>query len=88
MRRGLYRVHGIDGRSDDVRVEDDGIEMPLEESVYRTRGYLPAVEHLPWEEDYSSGRLSSEGVSSIAEAAKKAAREQERQEFLGRFRKQ
>ena len=41
MRRGLYRIHGMDGRPDDVRVEDDGIDMPLEEGLYRARGYLP-----------------------------------------------
>jgi hypothetical protein len=88
MKRGLYRVHGSGGRADDVRVEDDGIEMPLEESLYRARGYLPPVEYLPWQEDYASGRLSSDGVSSTAEAVKTAARAQERQDFLGRFRKQ
>ena len=88
MRRGLYRIHGIDGRSDDVRVEDDGIEMPLEESLYRSRGYLPPVDDLPWQEDFAQGRLSSATVSNITEGAKKAAREQERQDFLGRFRKE
>jgi hypothetical protein len=88
MRRGLYRIHGSDGRSDEVRAEDDGIEMPLAESVYRARGYLPPFDDLPWQEDYARGALSSDGVSSIAEAAKKATRQKERQEFLGRFRKQ
>ena len=88
MRRGLYRIHGSDGRSDEVRAEDDGIEMPLAESVYRARGYLPPIDDLPWQEDYARGALSSDGVSSIAEAAKKATRQKERQEFLDRFRKQ
>jgi hypothetical protein len=52
MRRGIYRVLGVDGRPNDVRVDDDGITMPLEESLYRSRGYRPSVDDLPWEEAY------------------------------------
>jgi len=52
MRRGLYRVRGIGGQPDDVRVDDDGISVPVEESLYRARGYKPAVELLPWEDAY------------------------------------
>jgi len=52
MTRGIYRVHGLNGRPDDVRIDDDGIEAPLEESVYRARGYLPLIEQLLWREDY------------------------------------
>lgn len=53
MRRGLYRVLGTDGRPNDVRVDDDGISVPVEEEIYRTRRYQPPVDELPWEEDYS-----------------------------------
>lgn len=87
MRRGLYRVHGSGGRLDDVRVEDDGIEMPLEESLYRARGYRPLVDDLPWQENYFSKKPSPESVISGKEAAEKTAREQARQAFLARFRK-
>ena len=37
MRRGLYRVHGADGRPDDVRIDDDGIDIPMEE------GFVPSA---------------------------------------------
>ena len=56
--RGLYRIRGIDGLPNDVRVDDDGITGPLEESRYRAHGYLPAVEELLWEEDLPPGRAS------------------------------
>jgi hypothetical protein len=49
---GLYRVHGTDGRPDDVRIDLVGITAPLEESLYRARGHRPPVESLPWQEDY------------------------------------
>ena len=52
MRRGLYRVLGTGGRPNDVRVDDEGIIVPLEEGIYRDRGYRPPVDELPWEEDY------------------------------------
>jgi hypothetical protein len=57
-------------------------EVPLEESLYRARGYLPLVEHLPWQEDYSSKKLSMDRT----ESAEKAARDQARQDFRARFR--
>lgn len=78
MRRGLYRIHGASDRPDDVRVDDDGIELPMEEWLYRARGHLPAVDDLPWQEDYSS---------APTEATDKAARERARQEFVERVRK-
>jgi hypothetical protein len=83
MRRGLYRVPGLGGHPDDVRVEDDGIEMPLAESLYRSRGYLPPVEDLPWQEDY----FGKKPAAAPAPSADKAAREEARQAFLTRFRK-
>ena len=49
---GLYRIHGIGDRPDDVRVDLGGITAPLEESLYRARGYRPPVEQLPWEDTY------------------------------------
>ncbi len=52
MRRGMYRVRGIDGLPNDVRVDDDGITVPLEEAAYIARGYLPHVTDLPWQGDY------------------------------------
>ena len=47
MRRGLYRIFGTDGRPNDVRVEDEGISVPVEEGVYRARGYQPPVNEFP-----------------------------------------
>ena len=51
MRRGMYRTHGVDGLSDGVRVDDEGIDIPMEEVSYRARGYLPLVDDLPWQDD-------------------------------------
>jgi hypothetical protein len=87
MRRGMYRVHGANGSPDDVRVEDDGIEMPLAESLYRARGYLPRVEDLPWREAYFAPKPSAASGEAASELADKTAREVARQDFLGRFRK-
>jgi hypothetical protein len=87
MKRGLYRIHGADGLPDDVRVEDDGIEVPLEERLYRARGYLPAVEHLPWRDEYLSAKESADSSAAAKEDADKAARERSRRDFLGQFRK-
>jgi len=53
MRRGLYRIRGIGGLPDEVRVDDDGIEVPMAEQAYSDRNYLPRVADLPWQEDYS-----------------------------------
>ena len=52
MRRGLYRILGVGGLPNDVRVDDDGISVPLEESLYRARGHRPLVGDLPWEDAY------------------------------------
>ena len=59
MRRGLYRIPGIGGLPNDVRVDNDGISVPLEESLYRTRGYQPSVDDLPWEDAYRRQHASS-----------------------------
>jgi hypothetical protein len=52
MKRGLYRVHGVDGLLNDVLVDDDGIDLPLNEALYRAYGYKPVVEDLPWRDAY------------------------------------
>jgi hypothetical protein len=52
MRCGLYRILGVGGQPNDVRVDDDGISVPLEESLYRARGYRPPVDDLPWADAY------------------------------------
>ena len=85
MRRGLYRVHGADGRADDVRVDDDGIEIPVEEALYRSRGYLPPVDSLPWRDDFFGRQTSAKSNRDAADATEKAARERARQEFRARF---
>lgn len=80
MPRGLYRVHGVGGLPDDVRVDDDGIETPVDERLYRSRGYLPSVEELLWKEDYD-GRKSLPDDARAKEVTDKSAREQARVEF-------
>ena len=86
MRRGLYRIHGVGGLPDDVRIEDDGIETPVEESLYRSRGYQPAVEELLWKEDYD--RVNARPRDGQAKAlSDKFAREQAREEFRAGLRK-
>ena len=56
MRCGLYRIRGLDGAPADIRVDDDGIEVPVSERLYRDRGYLPRVTDLPWQEEYTASR--------------------------------
>ena len=86
MHRGLYRIHGVDGRPDDVRVDDDGIDIPIKEGLYRARGYLPSADDLPWQEEYFNKRPSVDNVTGTSDAAK-AIREKARQEFRARFGK-
>jgi len=57
----------------------------LEERFYRARGYLPAVDDLPWQEDYFGAKSAADDLSSAAETARKAEREAIRKEFLTRF---
>jgi hypothetical protein len=87
MRSGLYRVHGVGGLPDDIRMDDDGIQLPLEERLYRVRGYLPAVEELLWEEDYLSEKRAAERVNAARETTAKADQERGRQDFRSRFRR-
>ena len=86
MKSGLYRIRGA-GRPDDMRVEENGIEMPMEEALYRARGYLLPVDELPWQEDYFSRQRSADSWCSATETAERAARERARDEFRARFRK-
>lgn len=87
MKRGLYRIRGAGDRPDDIRVEADGIELPMEEPLYRARGYLPSVDDLPWQEEYLHREQSADGSGGTREATEKATREKARQEFLARFRR-
>lgn len=41
---------------DDAWVEDRGIGMDIPESLYRTRGYEPPFDDLPWKEDYDAAQ--------------------------------
>jgi len=84
MRRGLYRIHGVNGRPDDIRVDDDGIDIPIEEGLYRARGYLPAADDLPWQEEYLQRKTPADDAAGDSDKAK-ASREQTRQEFRARF---
>ena len=85
MKRGLYRISGTDGRPNDVRVDDDGIQFPVEEGLYRSRGYDPVVEALPWAEEYFSPGTPNSGAA--AEATAKVARERAREQFVASQRK-
>ena len=86
MRRGMYRIHGVDGLPDGIRVDDEGIDVPMEEVSYRAHGYLPSVDDLPWQEDYFNKKAPTGNEAANSEAAK-AAREQARQDFRARFGK-
>jgi hypothetical protein len=86
MIRGLYRVHGAGGQPDDVRIDDSGIESPLEESIYRARGYQPPVENLPWREDFFAPKPAEQDPAT-RQSSEKAARDLARQDFMERFRK-
>jgi hypothetical protein len=67
VRRGMYRIPGIDDRPNDVRVDDDGISVPVEESLYRNRGYEPSVDDLPWRDDYFRRQDSANAKSPARE---------------------
>jgi hypothetical protein len=85
MKRGLYRIRGVGELPNDVRVDDDGIDVPMEEGLYRSRGHLPPVDDLPWSEEYLRPPQSPAGASAAKEGSDKASRERSRQEFLSRF---
>jgi hypothetical protein len=56
MRRGIYRIKGVDDRPDDVRVDDDGITLPMAEAIYRACGHAPPLEALPCTTNTLHGR--------------------------------
>jgi len=61
--QGIYRILGIGGSPNDVRVDDEGISVPVEESLYRARGYWPHIDELPWEDAYRIQQSLSAGVA-------------------------
>ena len=87
MRHGLYRIRGVDGLPNDVRVEDDGIDIPMEEKVYRARGYLPSFDDLPWHEAEGSRRPRANDAGPTDPLTERADREQARKDFQARFNK-
>lgn len=78
MRRGMYRIPGVGDSPNDVRVDDDGISVPVEESLYRNRGYEPSVDDLPWRDDYltkqDSGNAKSPATEPQVDPARSAFR--------------
>jgi hypothetical protein len=74
VRRGMYRIPGVGDRPNDVRVDDDGISVPVEESLYRNRGYEPSVDDLPWRDDYLSQQDSANAKLPATEAQADPAR--------------
>jgi hypothetical protein len=63
MKHGLYRIQGVDGLPNDVRVDDDGIDLPMNEVLYRAYDYKPLVRDLPWQDAY---RLQQDPCRSVA----------------------
>jgi hypothetical protein len=53
LRRGIYRIENPHSE-DEVQVRDvnGGAEMPISESLYRSRRYDPPVEDLPTREQF------------------------------------
>jgi hypothetical protein len=56
MSRGIYRTPVAGGLPSYVHVGDT--EMDIPEAVYRTDGYLPFFENLPWKEDYLAAKAA------------------------------
>jgi len=52
MQRGLYRIRGAEGNPDEVRIDDDGIDVPISEQAYLDRRLSPSLDQLPWQEEY------------------------------------
>jgi hypothetical protein len=53
MARGIYRVRDPQGRHNAVCVRyEGGADLEIDEKHYRAQGYVPALEALPWKEDY------------------------------------
>lgn len=55
MATGIYRVHDPKGRRDLVCVRyEGGADLEIDEKHYRAQGCGPALEVLPWKENYRS----------------------------------
>jgi hypothetical protein len=53
LRRGLYRIPGIQGLLEEyVQVEDASGNMPIPAWDYVARRYPPPLHELPWQDDY------------------------------------
>ena len=53
MATGIYRVRDPKGRRNLVCVRyEGGADLEIDEKHYRAQGYVPALESLPWKEDY------------------------------------
>lgn len=48
--KGMYRTRRPLGIEDDVWLDDGGIAMDIPESLYRSRGYEPDLDSLPWKD--------------------------------------
>lgn len=61
LRRGIYKTVAPEGMEDYAQVEDvnGGSSMPLDESLYRDRGYEPPFETLPLYDDWVANRIKA-----------------------------
>lgn len=53
---GLYRIRGLRGAPGDVHVTDGTMALEMPEERYHANGYQPAVDRLPWKEEYDAAR--------------------------------
>jgi hypothetical protein len=58
MSRGMYRTPVAGGLPGYARVADGDTERDISEALYRTDGYLPFFESLPWKEDYLAAKAA------------------------------
>ncbi|WP_273020113.1 hypothetical protein [Oceanicaulis sp. UBA2681] len=58
QRRGIWKADSIGGLEAYAQVADvnGGNEMPLDESLYRARGYEPPFDVLPTQAEYEARR--------------------------------
>lgn len=61
--RGKYRVRGRGGRPTIARVIDVNIAVDVDEGLYRSRGYLPPFDELPWEDPEEAAKKSRNATS-------------------------
>jgi hypothetical protein len=53
----MYRTP-VAGGLPSMHVADGDTEMDIPEAVYRTDGYVPFFENLPWKEDYLAAKAA------------------------------